>query len=204
MQALVAGIAGVLPVLSILRIILKAALPQTEAGLRLSIIIYLATSVLVLLIGLGLYTTIVLPAVAAVNLGRMDRQRAAAAAQGSGELPLLPTVDSVSDVFGEGCYTKQQSYVKVRVKSASDGWNDIETTSKPEVVHSNWRHNPSVLNASRLDTLQLRPKSWTAGTLSAEAASADWHAVLFIPPNQQQDNAYVGWQSAYQPTVKPH
>ncbi|KAF8062027.1 glucuronosyltransferase [Scenedesmus sp. PABB004] len=89
-HALVAGTSGVMPLLAALRIVLKASLPRTLEGLRLSIVAYFCAAAGVLLVGLAAYVRVVLPAVATAARGggggggRYDDEL--------GVLPLIPTL----------------------------------------------------------------------------------------------------------------
>lgn len=60
-----------MPFLAVLCSILKAALPATEAGLRLSFVVYIALSIIMLLLALAFYMFVVIPAVVAVNEGHV-------------------------------------------------------------------------------------------------------------------------------------
>ncbi|KAF8057260.1 DPB2 [Scenedesmus sp. PABB004] len=88
-HGLVAGTAGVMPMLAVLRITFKAALPPTTAGLRISLCAYFAAAAAVLLLGLAVYLWVVLPAVAAAAYGAA---RGSPHADELGVLPLVPTL----------------------------------------------------------------------------------------------------------------
>jgi hypothetical protein len=78
LQAVVAGTAAVLPLLSCMRIAFKGALEGTHEGLRLSIILYFATATVVVLIAGTVYMTVVRPAVAEVISGVANTDETAA------------------------------------------------------------------------------------------------------------------------------
>ena len=74
LQAVVAGNAAVLPLLSCMRIAFKGALTEMHNGLRLSVNLYFATATIVVLIAGAVYMIVVRPAVAAVMMDVDDQQ----------------------------------------------------------------------------------------------------------------------------------
>jgi hypothetical protein len=77
-QALVAGTAGVLPLLSCLRAVLKGALPPTSIGLQQSVVAYYAVTTVIVLSGLVVYIVVVLPAVTRIHVSEDDDESRAA------------------------------------------------------------------------------------------------------------------------------
>eukprot|EP00775_Hariotina_reticulata_P012603 gene12603-12734_t len=95
-HALVAGTSGVMPLLAVMRIVFKAALPATTHGMRLSVVLYFAAAAGVLLAGLAVYRLVVLRAVAAAVCctysGNAKQYK-----DELGVLPLVPVLGVVQD-----------------------------------------------------------------------------------------------------------
>eukprot|EP00775_Hariotina_reticulata_P005030 gene5030-5272_t len=90
-HGVLAGSSGVAPLLAVMRIVVKATLPATMDGLRLSIVLYFAVPILVASCALALYCLVVLPAISQAIKG--DAQQPAKTLT---VLPLVPTIISTA------------------------------------------------------------------------------------------------------------